>query len=118
MYHFIPIIWYDWDFDASSLTEYMQKKIELTAPVILKYGHHVNDNVGGAEMEFSIMMLARLGRRDYYNSIYERVASRSLGVSQNPQHKVELNTKAQELFNEDFRKTFEYIAEKHQTWWD
>ena len=60
----LPVLWRDVDYDATSVYPFLQKKLERLEPII-RNGHAVSSEKSADEIKVAIHLLRRVNSRDY-----------------------------------------------------
>lgn len=112
------VIWKDdAEYDYVSIFFILEYKLERLRER-LENSHHLTEHQKLAEIEYCLLLLERIRRKDYDVCPYLKQAGASL-VS-NKQSRATFSSKyqiAQELYRKDVSKLFEMIEQKHEGWW-
>lgn len=111
----IPVIWFDRDWDWSHLARVMEFKLSAMAKLEETYGHHVGSKRDAQRMRVCVTLLKRLQADEYFeNAGYRADQWPSLPTYR----KTQIARHAQVMRKKDLRLLGSILGKYMTGWWD
>lgn len=119
IYLWSKVLWNNHDWDWTCIWTTLRYQLERLEDACGK-GHHSNKRNDASEIQYAIIMVARIQRYDNYREDGERDCPYEEEAKQTVDENdtMKMYAKQSELYEADIVRLWDYIAKNHRKWWD